>query len=103
MQHFVLLVTRNYNTKATTKNNLALPKYKRVSGCRTFHTSAVRLWNQYRWGVIFESTRQPPSKLMHFRLNTNQFFLTSTLKRLSRIVLYPFKHEEVKSSNGEAH
>ena len=37
--------THNYNTKATTKNNLVLPKCKRISGCRTFHTSATRLWN----------------------------------------------------------
>ena len=37
--------THSYNTKATTKNNLVLPKCKRISGCRTFHTSATRLWN----------------------------------------------------------
>ena len=37
--------THSYNTRVTTKNNLALPKCKRVSGCRTFHTSATRLWN----------------------------------------------------------
>ena len=37
--------THSYNTRATTKNNLVLPKYKRVSGCRTFHASAIRLWN----------------------------------------------------------
>ena len=35
----------NNNAKATAKNNLVLPKYKRVSGCRMFHTSAIRLWN----------------------------------------------------------
>jgi len=37
--------THSYNTKATTKYNLVIPKCKRVSGCRTFHTSATRLWN----------------------------------------------------------
>jgi len=42
---YYLKDTHNYNTKATTKNNLVLPKYKRVSGCRTFHTSAIRLWD----------------------------------------------------------
>ena len=42
---YYLKDTHNYNTKVTTKNNLVLPKYKRVSGCRTFHTTAIRLWN----------------------------------------------------------
>jgi len=37
--------THSYNTRVTTKNNLALPKCKRVSGCRTFHIRAIRLWN----------------------------------------------------------
>ena len=34
-----------YNTKATVKNNVVLPKYKRMSSCRTFHTNATHLWN----------------------------------------------------------
>ena len=42
---YYLKDTHNYNTKATTKIDLVLPKYKRVSGCRTFHRSAIRHWN----------------------------------------------------------
>ena len=42
---YYLKDTHNYNTKATIKNNLVLLKYKRVSDCRTFYRSAIRVWN----------------------------------------------------------
>ena len=42
---YLLFVYNNTNSKATSKNNLVMPKYKRVSGCRTFHSSAIHLWN----------------------------------------------------------
>ena len=64
--------THNYNTKATTKNNLVLPKNKRGSGCRTFHTSAIHLWNNVDvLFVLFLSYKQFIGKVQQKLLKQN--------------------------------
>ena len=69
---YYLKDTHNYNTKATTKNNLVLPKYKRVSGCRTFHTSAIRLWNNVDVSIRnITSHKQFIGKIRQKLLNQN--------------------------------
>ena len=33
--------THNHNTRASTKNNIAMPRFKNISGRKTFHASAI--------------------------------------------------------------
>ncbi len=64
--------THSYNTKATTKNNIVLPKYKRISGGRTFHASATRLSNNVEVSICnAASHKQFTGKLHQTLLNQN--------------------------------
>ena len=38
--------THSYNARLSSKNALAVPKYRSNAGLRTFHASATRLWNR---------------------------------------------------------
>jgi hypothetical protein len=37
--------THKYNTRASKRNTVLLPSYKRTAGCKTFQVSSIRLWN----------------------------------------------------------
>ena len=75
--------THSYNTKATAKNNQVRPKYKRISCCRTFHTSATRLWNNVHVSVRDtishkQFTGKVPQRLLKQNAGREHFIISHT-------------------------
>ena len=73
--------THNYNTRASKRNTVLLPSYKRTAGCKTFQVSSIRLWNNIDldvrnilshkrfWDTVKRGLLQRNSDLEHFKVS----------------------------------